>query len=282
MVEQPRTEVIVSPSDHFACDPRDEARLMAIVQRIAAHAQLPALPACRISIASRPAAHCGLGSGTQLALSVAEAVCCFIGQSLQPDVLATQIAMRGQRSAVGVHGYTCGGLVFEDGQPNRDLNPIVDRVELPAGWTVTILRSSRPVRSVCGQFESHQFTSLRPAGSLVREALRQRITAEILPAARRGDFAAFADAVQQYNRASGELFEPVQGGAYNGRAVSELIDWLVHRGASGVGQSSWGPAVFAWFESRAYADSLLQQLPPEVERVAVTRPRNRPRTLRCD
>lgn len=101
-----------------------------------------------------------------------------------------------------------------------------------------------------------------------------------MKAGKEGHFGAFASAVQQYNYESGMLFQAVQGGPYNGSGVSDLISELIDRGVQGVGQSSWGPGVFAWFESQEDAQAIANQLPPERYWVAVTRPRNRPRTVR--
>ena len=37
----------------------------------------------------------------------------------------------------------------------------------------------------------------------------------------------------------------MQGGIYSCPATAELVQWLRGRGVRGVGQSSWGPTVFA-------------------------------------
>ena len=42
---------------------------------------------------------------------------------------------------------------------------------------------------------------------------------------------------------------------YNGADVTALINWLIRQGVMKVGQSSWGPGVFAWFESESHARS---------------------------
>ncbi|MEP3830402.1 MAG: beta-ribofuranosylaminobenzene 5'-phosphate synthase, partial [Rhodopirellula bahusiensis] len=69
----------------------------------------------------------------------------------------------------------------------------------------------------------------------------------------RSDFNVFADALTRYNRSSGELFASVQGGPYNGEATADLIERMIASGHRGVGQSSWGPGVFTWFDSEQAA-----------------------------
>jgi beta-RFAP synthase len=278
MIERPLTEVVVSPSDRFVCDHQDQIRIREIVQRVAEFAELPELPKCHVEIKSRPQAHCGLGSGTQLALAVAEAVCRCLSIRCDPISIAAQMAMRGQRSAVGVHGYFRGGLIFESADEPSAINSMRGRVELPGDWCVGLFRPSQVLQGVSGEFEREQFANLLPAGAESRSAL-SRIVSQILKAGKQGCFATFASAVQQYNYESGKLFEAVQGGPYNGPAVTRVVNELIDQGANGVGQSSWGPGVFAWCESQREAEALADSLSAETSLVAITRPRNHPRTL---
>jgi predicted sugar kinase len=67
----------------------------------------------------------------------------------------------------------------------------------------------------------------------------------ILPALAEHDLAAFGEALFDFNRRVGEAFAPIQGGAYASPAVEELVGYLRGAGVRGVGQSSWGPVVFA-------------------------------------
>jgi predicted sugar kinase len=67
----------------------------------------------------------------------------------------------------------------------------------------------------------------------------------LLPAAVERDLDAFGEALYEFNRRVGESFAPVQGGPYAGPRVAELVTFLRGQGVRGVGQSSWGPAVFA-------------------------------------
>jgi predicted sugar kinase len=100
-----------------------------------------------------------------------------------------------------------------------------------------------------------------------------------MPAAVAGDFHAWSSAICQFNRSSGMLFAPIQGGPYNGRQVQTLIEWLLDRGVVGVGQSSWGPGVFAWFQSPEHAEPIIRRLPAGVQLIALARTKNVARTL---
>jgi beta-ribofuranosylaminobenzene 5'-phosphate synthase len=266
MVDQPATEIVVQPARSFRCDEDPDDRIKLIAGRIAKASGQTELPRCRVNLVARPAAHSGLGSGTQLAMSAAEALCRFVDYRCDQVDLARQIAHRGERSAVGVHGYFSGGLIYESGQQGCLLNPIRQRVDMPAQWCVALFRPPQSSTPVSGEREREQFAKLTETGADLRDELAFIVQQQIVSAAQVGDFDAFASAVSSYNYQSGLLFASVQGGAYNGQAVAGLVNSLVDRGAQGVGQSSWGPSVFAWFrtirEAREFSGKLPRELPP--------------------
>ena len=277
MIEHPVTRVAVSPSDRFVCADENQARIGEIAQRIAEFANLTELPQCQVEVQSRSPAHRGLGSGTQLALATVEAVCRCLSIRCDSTSIATHMAMRGQRSAVGVHGYFRGGLIFESADQPTAINSLRGRVELPSHWCVALIQPRHPVQGVSGAVEREQFAKLLPADADARSALSRSVR-QILKAGKEGRFEAFASAVHQYNYESGKLFRSVQGGPYNGPAVTDLISELIDRGGKGVGQSSWGPGVFVWFESRADAEAYSDSMSKKYQ-VSITRPRNHPRIV---
>lgn len=278
MIDRPETEIEVTRSNQFQCDAVSSNRLQPIAQRISQLAGLDELPKCKLVIQQRAESHCGLGSGTQLGLAAAEAISHAIGLNIEPTELATELATRGKRSAVGVHGYFCGGLIFERGNEDCELNPIQNRAELPMDWRVAIFRPGSHVVQVSGDIEKDQFANLSAVGQSDRDQLVD-LAGEILQAAVRNDFVAFAESVQRYNHRSGLLFESVQNGPYNGYEVTQLIELLCDQGAIGVGQSSWGPGVFAWFDSAASAKEFTESLPATIDTIVIAKPTNVGRRL---
>jgi len=65
------------------------------------------------------------------------------------------------------------------------------------------------------------------------------------PAAAQGAFEAFSESVYEFGRAAGACFAARQGGPYNGPLLTELVAAIRHLGVRGVGQSSWGPTIYA-------------------------------------
>src|SRR5437867_2955570 len=65
-----------------------------------------------------------------------------------------------------------------------------------------------------------------------------------LPALAEADLAGFGAALEEVQRITGGWFAPAQGGVFAPGETGELVERLRAWGAVGVGQSSWGPAVY--------------------------------------
>ena len=266
MIDRPATVIELKTAESFSAEPSIQDRTSAIIQRLCHACHIQSLPGVAIRVLQSAPAHNGFGSGTQLSLAIADGLRQWFDADLSNEKLAVEIADRGKRSAVGVHGFFHGGLIFEASETGcEDLNPIQRRVELPETWRLVLLRPTSPQPVISGDQEKTKFARL-PPGRGAGDDLRKSIQNEILPSAEAGDFAVFSKAIENYNRASGMLFADVQGGPYNGTMVTELIAALKTRGASGVGQSSWGPGVFTWCENDDSARSIAKEFEcPELE-----------------
>jgi beta-ribofuranosylaminobenzene 5'-phosphate synthase len=266
MIDQPQTSVRISRSAEFQVIAADQDRVVAIARRFNA-AYLTdrignALPPCKIEIRSTADSHFGLGSGTQLALATAAGLADFFAVNAARTDLIDHIAQRGRRSAVGSLGFFTGGLIIEDGSSeDYDRHDWWRQTALPPQWRFLLVRPPATMTPISGEVERNAFAAL-PAAS---ESLQTELTGlgeAIFDAATQGDFSRFAEQVTRFNRQSGALFADQQGGCYNGPAVTELIEHVAAIGATGYGQSSWGPTVFVVAESQQHADHLKSQLSP--------------------
>src|SRR3989475_4985036 len=66
----------------------------------------------------------------------------------------------------------------------------------------------------------------------------------LLPALAEADLAGFGAALGEVQRITGGWFAPAQGGVFAPGETGELVERLRAWGAVGVGQSSWGPALY--------------------------------------
>jgi predicted sugar kinase len=92
------------------------------------------------------------------------------------------------------------------------------------------------------------------------EDLCRLVLLGMLPALAERDLEGFGEALHEFNVRIGEAFAPVQGGTYASPAVAELVAFLRGHGLRGVGQSSWGPAVFGIVGDEIRAAGLGAQL----------------------
>jgi beta-RFAP synthase len=261
MIGRPSLEIRLTPADS------DEARGSLARRALRAAEQVRrADPPRAVTegpvrvIADGPPEHIGLGVGTALGLAVAAALCSDrIGYTLEPPELA-RVAGRGKRSAVGTYGFYHGGYLVDDGWAGDEFPALADRLDFPADWRVVLARPPVPA-DWHGDRERAAFSRPRPPGAAAETARKLRRLADetMTPAVGLGDFEEFAAAVYEFNRIAGEPFAAIQGGPYAGPAVASTVDLLRSFGAVGVGQSSWGPTVFAFAPGVSEADELARR-----------------------
>jgi beta-RFAP synthase len=219
-----------------------------------------------------PPAHHGLGTGTQIGLAVAAA----LGRALgRPDESAVDLARRvgrGARSGVGVHGFDRGGFLVDGGKRDEAaVAPLVARIDFPADWRIVLIAPSVPA-DWHGPAERAALAAVRDAAD---DALCRLVLLGLLPALADGDLATFGDALFEYNVRAGEPFRAAQGGAYSSPAVADVVAAVRRFGVRGVGQSSWGPTVFAVVGdagvAAALARALQVQFPTGAVRVTAAR-----------
>ena len=261
MIDQPGVVVAARPAGSWQFEGTLASRAQVFAHRfLARHSDPP--PPLQVLVERTPAEHVGLGVGTQLGLAVAKALAV---EADEADLTAPELAVRvgrGDRSAIGVHGFDRGGLIVEPGKaPGEAVSPLLTRVLLPDEWRVVVLTPGGGEKWHGGR-EREAFARAgavpRPPG--LTDALCRIALVGMLPAAVAGDLAGFGEAVYEFNRRAGEPFAAAQGGAYAGPAVDAVVAAVRARGVAGVGQSSWGPSVFAVVGSAEEAAGLVKAM----------------------
>jgi len=188
--------------------------------------------------------HCGLGSGTQLALAVARGIAELYAQGTGVPELAVTVD-RGKRSAIGSWLFAGGGFVLEGGRREGGdrIAPLLARLAIPPSWRC-VLAVPAGTAGASGIAESQAFREL-PAPPLEEvERVAHLVLMSLLPALAEGELEAFGSALTEIQRINGRWFAPAQGGQFAPGLSTELIGKMSEWGAAGVGQSSWGPAVY--------------------------------------
>lgn len=256
-LDTPRCELEFVPNEGrtgFSATGTDADRAAMFAERWAAKNRLDLN--CEIKVRAAVPAHVGLGSGTQLALSVAAGLQTLFGMPTNDVAQLAGSVGRGLRSAVGTYAFAQGGLIFEPGKlPGEPLAPLTCRVELPSDWRFVLFRPADG-KGLSGPPESKAFRELPPVPEATTAKLQSILDSRILPAAEQGDCNEFSESLYEYGVTAGGCFSSWQGGAFANDDVKSLVDLLRGWGVSGVGQSSWGPTVFALVDSPANAEQL--------------------------
>jgi beta-RFAP synthase len=247
MIDRPGLAVRVEPSVEWSASGPLAERALDFAQRF-----IGSLTDCehrtfRVAVEHAPAEHIGLGVGTQLGLAVAKALAVATGhREWSTTELAVRVG-RGERSAIGVHGFDCGGLIVEGGKLGGEpVSPLVGRFDSPAQWAVLLFTPAGESNWHGGR-ERLAFARLERDPRPIDEigALCRVVLTGLLPALASADLDAFGEAVYELNARAGDAFAAVQGGRYGSRAAAECVARLRTSGVKAVGQSSWGPTVFA-------------------------------------
>ena len=255
MLASPRVVVRVELAEQWSSAGPSADRAEAFARRVA-----PPGVCCSVVVGDCPPEHSGLGVGTQLGLAVVEAVRRELGLPDATAVELAQLAGRGERSAIGVHGSRTGGFLFDAGKlPTQAVGTVLASVPFP-DWPILLLRPPCDA-PWSGDAERHAFARQRTATAAVNARLAQLAYSGIWPALLDGDYASFGDALHEYNRLAGEPFAADQGGAYASPAIAATVARLRKLGVTAAGQSSWGPTVFGICASAEQAEAVRHELP---------------------
>jgi beta-ribofuranosylaminobenzene 5'-phosphate synthase len=255
-VSRPAVVLEARPADELSAEGADAERALMFARRCQEAMGLAGGANLRVVEAIPP--HAGLGSGTKLALAVAQALAVLHGRTIDTPELA-QAAGRAARSAVGTWTFALGGLVVEGGVRRGEERPapLLAHHPMPEQWRV-VLVIPRAEPGLSGVAEEEAFRQLVPSAE--RSAtIAQLVLTSLLPALVEGEVEEFGAALTRIQQLVGDAFAAVQGGRFHPRAGA-LVEALLRHGAAGAGQSSWGPAVYGVAGSEAAGRELARRM----------------------
>jgi beta-RFAP synthase len=255
------TRVTVSPASETSVRGIEAARALAILAELAA--AFGDRASFAVSIEQAIPAHAGLGSGTQLALALSTALQHLTGCANDPSQ-AAMLTQRGARSGAGIGLFQTGGFVVDGGHGARPgIPPIIARAAFPEAWRI-ILVSDRSQRGVSGPDEAEAFAALPKFLPVRAGEICRRVLMQVLPGLAEADINSFGAGILAIQGIVGDYFAPVQGGSrFKSRAVEALLHDLGALGATGIGQSSWGPTGFAFVSDAPTAKKLVAETRPK-------------------
>jgi len=208
-----------------------------------------------VAVKSQTGLHAGLGTGTQLAMAIAAGIDRLLDGHHTLVELAQAVG-RGHRSALGVHGFQQGGFLVDGGKREAgELGTLVARQAVPPEWRI-LLVTPADTHGLSGADELRAFETLEAMPEAVTNQLCRLVLMDLLPALQEHDFTGFSSALHAYGALVGDYFAAIQGGRYADPRMCRLVEWLRESGVTGVGQSSWGPTIFAFCENEDRANRL--------------------------
>lgn len=241
MIQAPGVAVAVTGAECWSAEGPLAERALHYARRMAA--ALPDLRPHRVHVEYAAPEHAGYGTGTQLGLAVAKALAVASGRADLNAAKLARLVGRGERSGLGVHGFAHGGFLVDGGKVTADgVAPLVARVAFPEAWRVLLVEVPGAA-GLHGSREQESFAHIKATAAT--DTLCRLVLLGLLPALVERDERAFGEALYDFNARAGEGFAPMQGGVHAAGLTAELVAFLRRQGARGVGQSSWGPTVFA-------------------------------------
>ncbi len=254
------------------------ARAADCARRLLEHHQLDY--GVRLQIRRTIPEHAGLGSGTQLALAVGTAVARLYNLPAGAAEIAALLD-RGNRSGIGIGAFMQGGFIVDAGRGSEtEVPPVVSRLHFPDSWRLVLVMDPQH-RGISGEPERTAFEELEPMPVDTARCISWLVLMQALPAIAEADCRRFGEAISHIQHYIGDYFAPVQGGHFCSQAVAAVVAELKDAGATGAGQSSWGPTGFAVFPSETQAHQAIRQLRdagriPAALEIQVCRGRNWP------
>jgi beta-ribofuranosylaminobenzene 5'-phosphate synthase len=262
MIQAPGVQLTTQPAAAWSAEGPLAERALAYAQRFIQTLAPEIVQPQHLVVEASAAEHVGLGTGTQLGLAVARALALAFGLRGLSVVDLAQRVGRGARSALGLHGFAQGGFLVEGGKGSSETAaPLVARVAFPQAWRIVLVLPPWET-GLHGTAEEEAFGQLRSAhiGQETTDSLCRLVLLGILPALVESDLLAFGEALYDFNARVGETFRTVQRGTYASQAVAEVIAFVRQQGVRGVGQSSWGPVVFAATADAEQAENLVGRM----------------------
>lgn len=241
-IDHPNVIVEAQNAENFSVTGQEAELATILTKRF--FSAYPVQPKVHINIVEAIPAHIGLGSGTQFSLAIATALARLFDVKASIPELAVTMG-RARRTSVGTSIFERGGFVVDGGKNlnNAKFPPLIYRQPFPREWRF-IVAVPNLNKGLSNSEETSAFSKLSRAPAEDVGKICRLIMLKLLPALAEHDLESFGDALTKIQVLTGNHFAQAQGGTYYSPAAAECIEFMKKTGAYGVGQSSWGPALY--------------------------------------
>ncbi len=212
-----------------------------------------------ITILNEIPLHNGLGSGTQLALSIGYLISKCFELKLSTDKLAL-ILKRGRRSGVGIESFKKGGFNVDVGKIRNSKSAPLNlfNIKWPKNWSILLLLDSN-ITGIHGEKEIKEFKELEVSDTKISDLNCKSLLMNIIPGIIESNFKEFSFGLRNIQDNMSEIFygNPKKFASKN---LEKIFSNIEKKGVLSFGQSSWGPTGFIFFESSKKRNELLNYL----------------------
>ena len=199
-----------------------------------------------------PQKHIGLGSGTQLILSIEEAISKFYRFNENINFFK-----RNYRSGVGINSYKNGGFIVDSPKNNLLANEIIFKTKFPKEWKIILLFDSE-AKGLHGSSESRFFSTDTTIS--LRKKLSDLTLNEIIPSIIYKDFDTFARSLTKFQDLNSLFYSSIQKSNYLSHDIAKVIKKVSMNFNVAAGQSSWGPTSYMLIESKNIHNGIISIL----------------------
>lgn len=210
--------------------------------------------------------HSGLGSGTQIALTLAEGLNIIYSLNLDKFKLAKLADRKHSRSAVGFGAFYFGGFIVDGGRRTEEkenddyLPPILFNEKMPEEWSFIIIIPNLNKNKMAGKKEIKTFKKLRKMKIELSAENCHHLLLGMLPALKEKNLKSFSYHLNKVEDNVADYFSELQSGRYTSEYSQEIIDYLENKNILARGQSSWGPTLYALLDDKDKAEELKKDI----------------------
>ncbi len=261
-IDKPNVVLTAEKNEQFLIQGADAARTRLFAQRFLKRTKVA--EKVNIEVEETIPKHVGLGSGTQLAISIGEALNRIFGLGLSIEEIAMLMG-RGRISGVGLYAFKNGGFIVDGGidlkaKAKGKIPPLIFRGEVPDKWCFLIAVPTLE-RGLYGNREIKAFKEAKlTVNRWIPGEISRVVLLKMIPSILDRDIESFGWSLSYIERKVGEAFKAVQGGVFRDPVIGEGVRFLIRKGAYAAGQSSWGPAFYGLYGNKSEAEDVKYEL----------------------
>lgn len=227
-------------------------------------------PKFEVSVLRSIPMHTGLGSGTQLALSLGMILTKFFNKDISIEELSLCLG-RGQRSGIGIESFRNGGFIVDGGRMknSRKTPPILFNCKWPEEWKI-ILIFDHELKGIHGNKEKEEFKQIIKVSNDFSKENCRSLTMKILPSLLEKNFNEFCSGIQEIQNNTASIFSKAQGGLFTSKKIGSIFNYLKKTKGISFGQSSWGPTGFIICKNSTHRNNILNYIEIFIKKMCIS------------